>query len=51
MDPYHTVGQKSSSLDHVFAALSVRQIARQQGAELSFLFQAVRKRSDRQRSH
>jgi len=35
MNPNHTVGQKSSNLDHVFAALSVRHFARQQGVDLS----------------
>jgi 2-oxoisovalerate dehydrogenase E2 component (dihydrolipoyl transacylase) len=37
MDPNHTVEQKSSNLDHVFAAPSVRHFARQQGVDLGLL--------------
>ena len=33
MDPNHTLEQKSSNLNYVFAALSVRHFARQQGVD------------------
>jgi len=37
MDPNHTVEQKSSNSDHVFAAPSVRHFARQQRVDLGLL--------------
>ena len=37
MDPNHSVEQKSSNSDHVFAAPSVRHFARQQGVDLGLL--------------
>jgi len=37
MDPNHTVEQKLSNSDHVFAAPSVRHFARQEGVDLALL--------------